>query len=324
MYLVLIGALAVAAVYAPIPLFYAYLPGPVRDVEQLVNVEGATSYSSEGSLYLTTVSVDISVTLLEWIEAALDDTREIVPRQEVTGGRPFEELERQQRLEMQQSKQEAKEVALTALGYDPPTGRGAMVVDILANTPAEGTLEEGDVIVGIDGRPVQTTCDLTESIATLHPGDEVHLYIDRGGETSNIDVVTEENPQLPGTPFLGIIMKTKDYKYDPGVEVTFETGNIAGPSAGLMFTLALYDRLTPGDLTNGAEIAGTGTIRCDGEVGKIGGIRQKVAGAEAQGAEIFLAPAGNFADAASAADEIEVVRVGNFNDAIDSLDARER
>jgi PDZ domain-containing protein len=104
------------------------------------------------------------------------------------------------------------------------------------------------------------------------------------------------------------------------VGVKFKTGEIAGPSAGLMFTLALYDRLTPDDLTDGRKIAGTGTIACGGVVGPIGGVEEKVAGAEDQGAEIFLAPEGNYAAALGVADEIEVVSIATFDDAVEYLE----
>ena len=118
-------------------------------------------------------------------------------------------------------------------------------------------------------------------------------------------------------------MSDVDYSYDPGIEVDFQTGRIAGPSAGLMFSLALYDRLTSQDLTGGRAVAGTGTIDCDGGVGPIGGVEQKVAGAEREGAEIFLAPAANAQTAQSAARDIEVVSISSFSDAVGYLQGLE-
>jgi PDZ domain-containing protein len=114
-------------------------------------------------------------------------------------------------------------------------------------------------------------------------------------------------------------LRTLHFKFDPGVKVDFKTGRIAGPSAGLMLSLALYDLLTPEDLTAGHEIAGTGTLECGGGVGPIGGIQQKVAGAKAQGAEIFLAPLANVDEARVVADGIEIVPIGTFRDAIEYL-----
>jgi Lon-like protease len=109
-------------------------------------------------------------------------------------------------------------------------------------------------------------------------------------------------------------------RFDPGLAVEFATGKIGGPSGGLMMTLALYDQLTPDDITGGRTVAGTGTIACDGGVGAIGGIEQKVAGAEEAGAEIFLAPAANVPAARKVARDIEVVSISTFDEALRYLE----
>jgi len=320
--LALVGLfLAWAAYNVPIPAFYAQQPGPARDVEALVEVSGERTYSSDGSLYLTTVSVDINVTLAELVSAGIDPTKAIVSKDEVTGGQSFEDLERDQLQEMENSKEQARVVALTALGYPEPTGKGAEIVDVDANAPAGGRLEEGDLITGVNGTDVETTCDASEFISDLPPGEEVELTLLRRGQERTVTLDTAVNPIDPDKAYVGVLMTNPDgFKYDPGIDVEFKTGEIAGPSAGLMFTLALYDQLTPDDLTSGREIAGTGTIGCGGEVGPIGGVEQKVAGAEAAGAEVFLAPADNYQAALTVADGIEVVEIGNFDDALDYLE----
>ena len=310
-----------AAYNVPVPVFYAYQPGPARDVEELVVVSGERTYSSDGSLYLTTVSVDINVTLAELVSAGIDPAKAIVSKDEVTGGQSFEDLEKAQLQEMENSKEQARVVALTALDYPEPTGKGAEIVDVDANAPAGGQLEEGDLITGVNGTDVKTTCDASEFIGDLPPGDEVELTLLRRGQEKTVTLATGANPNDPDKAYVGVLMTNPDgFKYDPGIDVEFKTGEIAGPSAGLMFTLALYDQLTPDDLTSGREIAGTGTIGCGGEVGPIGGIEQKVAGAEAAGAEVFLAPADNYQGALTVADGIEVVEIGNFDDALDYLE----
>lgn len=320
-WVVVLAILAFAAFNLPLPMFYAYEPGPVRDVEKLVTVSGERTYSSEGSLYLTTVSIDLEVTFAEWVGASFNDEIEVVSRQSVTGGVSFEEVEQQQKAQMEQSKQQARDVALSEFErFGKPDGDGAEIVDTLKGSPAEGTLRAKDVIVAVDGSPIDTTCDAVNAIASHDPGDEVELTIERAGERRTIRLETAEDPAEPGTPLVGVFMTTANYDYNPGIDVRFKTGNIAGPSAGLMFTLALYDQLTPDDLTHGREIAGTGTIGCGGEVGPIGGIRQKVAGAEAQGARIFLTPTANVADARVVAEGIEIVPVATFDDALRYLE----
>lgn len=313
--------LAWAAYNVPIPVFYAQQPGPARDVEELVEVSGERTYSSDGSLFLTTVSVDISVTFSELVSAGIDPTKAIVSKEELTGGESFEDLEKAQLQEMENSKEQARVVALTALGYPEPTGKGAEIVDVDRNAPAADQLEKGDLITGVNGTEVQTTCDASEFIGGLPAGEEVELTLLRRGRERTVTLQTAENPTDPAKAYVGVLMTNPDgFKYDPGIDVQFKTGQIAGPSAGLMFTLALYDQLTPDDLTSGREIAGTGTIGCGGEVGPIGGIEQKVAGAEAAGAEVFLAPAGNYEAALGVADDIEVVEITNFEDALEYLE----
>ena len=316
----LLAGLAWLAVNAPIPVLYAYEPGPVRDIAELIDVSGDRTYSSDGDLYLTTVSLDIDVTFVEWVQAAFDPTKAIVSRDEVTGGRSFEELESEQLEEMESSKQQAGVVALSALGYPEPTADGAEIVEVFEGAPADGVLETGDVITSVDGHEIETTCDAIEMITRAAPGDDVELGVERNGEREVFVLPTGDNPQSPGTPYIGIRMTNKDFEYDPGVDVTFKTDEIAGPSAGLMFSLTLYDQLTPDDLTHGHKIAGTGTIGCDGEIGAIGGIQQKIAAAEDADADVFLAPAGNQAAANEAADDIRVVGVANFRDALGFLE----
>jgi PDZ domain-containing protein len=308
------------ATYVPIPIFYAYTPGPVRDIERLVGVSEARTYSSEGSLFLTTVNVDPQVTLWEMVAIGFDPDRVVVLRDAVTGGQTLDELIETQRDEMQASKQHATEVALAALGFGEPEGRGARVVATVRDFPARGVLEEGDLIVAVDGEEVDTICDVRRLVDRHEVGDTVEVVVRRGGGRRTFDIETRSSRLEPGTPFLGVEMEDVGYRFDPGVEVDFETGKIGGPSAGLMMTLALYDKLTADDLTGGRRIAGTGTIDCGGGVGPIGGIEQKVAGAEREGAAIFLSTQANLDAAERAADDIEVVAISNFDDAREYLE----
>ena len=324
---IIIGGLfliiAAASNWIPIPIFYEYKPGPVRDVEELVEIDDAETYSSEGQLLLTTVNVDIEVTLADWVLAIFDPDTTVVLKEDVMQGQTLEELERQQTLEMEASKQHAIEVALSELGIASPKGKGARIVSILRDSPADGLIEPDDVIVAINGQDVSTTCEVGRLIDQTDVGDPIEVTVERDGAKKILQLETGENPESPTTSYIGVSMEEIGYKFDPGFDIEFETGEIAGPSAGLMFSLALYDKLTPDDLTDGREIAGTGTIECDGGVGAIGGVEQKVAAAEAQGAEIFLAPAGNAEAADTAADEMEVVSISRFEDAVEYLEGLE-
>lgn len=317
-----IGVVLIAlAFFVPIPVLYEYLPGPAPKVDDLITVSGARTYSSEGSFRLTTVSVDTQVTFAEWVASGFDPDTSVVSREQVTGGQSLTRLQKQQVEQMSQSNQSAKEVALSALGIARPEGDGARVVAALENTPAEGVLRKGDLILEIDGDEVGTVCDAGREIDEHEVGDEFELTIERDGKKKTLRVGTVADPQDPESPFVGIAMEEVNYSFEPGIEIEFEPGEIAGPSAGLMFALQIYDQLTPDDLTQGRQIAGTGEIGCDGGVGPIGGVEQKVAGAEREGAEIFLAPSLNAADARKAAgDDIEVVSISNFGEAVEYLE----
>ncbi|MEA2499339.1 MAG: Lon-like protease, partial [Actinomycetota bacterium] len=277
--IVLIG-LAAAAFWVQIPFFYAYLPGPVRNVDELIDVSGADTYSSEGELLMTTVSVDLEVTFADWVEASFDPHSVVVDRDAVTGGQSFSDLEKQQLDAMDQSKQHAQEVALSALGLAQPESDGVRVVEVIEGVPAAEAIRPGDVIVKVDGDKVQTSCEVGSAIGQREPGSRIQVTVRRDGRLQTFEVGTVADPQDPSSSIIGVSLEDINYRFDPGVKVEFESGEIAGPSAGLMFTLALYDRLTPEDLTSGKKIAGTGTIACDGQVGPIGGIEQKIAGAE--------------------------------------------
>lgn len=309
-----------AAFYVRIPMFYAYLPGPAPSVEGLIEISDSTTYSSEGSFLLTTVSVDTEVTFADIIFTALDPDRVIVDAQDVTGGESLHDLQRDQIREMRSSNRHAQEVAFEALGLGRPEGDGAKVAATVEDSPAAEVLELGDHILSVDGERVSTPCDVGRAINSHDIGDTVTLVVKRDGEKKTFELTAIANPQDPASAFLGVAMEPVNYRFDPGVDVKFETGEIAGPSAGLMFALTLYDQLTPDDLTGGRKIAGTGTIECDGGVGPIGGVEQKVAGAEREGAEIFFAPTVNAKPARAAAGDISVVSVSDFQDAVEYLE----
>lgn len=311
----------VVAFVLPVPAIYAFLPGPARDVERLIEVSEVPTYSSEGKLYLTTVLVDTQVTLAEWVATAVDPDKSIVLKSDFAPeGVSLEELDRQQRIQISDSKQHAQEVALTALGYPGPTGSGAQVKGTQQGQPAHGVLEPGDVIIAVDGRRVHTSCDVGSAVARHEVGERVTLLVRRDGREIKVPLRTASDPTDPQNPFLGVAMEDVDYSFEPGVQAKFKTGAIVGPSAGLMFSLALYDRLTSEDLTGARTIAGTGTIGCDGGVGPIGGVQQKVAGAELEGADLFLAPVANAEEARRAADEMDVVAVSSFDEAVKYLE----
>jgi len=240
---------------------------------------------------------------------------------------------------MERSKENAKFVALSYLGYEVTyNGSGAVINATIEGSAAAGVLQEGDVIIAVDGEPVEFSTDAVDHIGGRLPGEELLLTIERIDpddpeviETLDITVVlgsyrfVDDDGNViddPDRGMVGVMLSDAFVEVVFPVTVEIDSQNIGGPSAGLMFTLEIIDELTEEDLTHGRRIAGTGSIDADGNVGAIGGVRQKVYGAIDAGAEIVLVPASNYDDAVDAAgDDITVVRVANVQDALTFLES---
>jgi PDZ domain-containing protein len=197
---------------------------------------------------------------------------------------------------------------------------GVRITSVLPDSPATGILQPDDIITNVSGVSVVTPADLTSKIRQLTAQTILKMNILRGGNTLSLDVPTMEPQPADGAVKIGITIE----QYSSGYTLPFPVKIVAekvsgGPSAGLMFTLGVYDLLTEKDLTGGRKIAGTGTIDLEGNVGPIGGVQQKVAAAERAGAEYFFSPMENYADAVSAARHIKVIKVRTAQEAIDFL-----
>jgi Lon-like protease len=337
---VLVGVLLLAGVVAavswPIKVpYYAFSPGPVEDVSDFVHVEEPVGDASEGQLMFLTVSIR-ETNLLGYLGAMLSDEVDLAPRENVRPAGVSQEQLRQQNLDMMEtSKDYAQYVALDRLGYDPElAGTGALVAQVVEGSAADGVLELDDVVVAVDGEPVQFNSDATALVAGHAPGDTIEITVERTGEDGEVETLTIPVTLTPfrfvqedGTVeedadrgMVGVLLTNDEVFVDFPIPVNIDSQNIGGPSAGLMFTLEVYDQLSEGDLTAGHRVAGTGSIDIDGAVGGIGGIRQKVFGAISVGADYILVPASNYDVAVEAAgDDIEVVRVANVDDALEFL-----
>jgi PDZ domain-containing protein len=216
---------------------------------------------------------------------------------------------------MVSSQDAAIAVALTELGYDVQPA--VEVFSVTKDAPADGKLEVRDVIVAVNGSPISTTEEVGNAVRSTPKGQDVTLTVVRDGEEREVTVTPGERD---GAPFIGIDM-LPGYRFPFDVSVDVDP-NIGGPSAGLMFSLAIYDTLTPGSLTGGAVVAGTGTIDPEGKVGPIGGIQQKVAAARDTGAELFLVPPDNCDEALDAPnDDMRLVRADTMHDAVAAIEA---
>jgi len=212
-------------------------------------------------------------------------------------------------------------VGLQLAGYPTPlVGKGVAVLDIVPESHANSILQVDDVITGLNGKPVQTTSDLIQLIQAQPPDATVTLDVQRGDEKLQVGVPLMAPASPDEKPKIGISIASAGFDFKPPFPVSIETQKInGGPSAGMMFTLTVYNLLTADDLSGGRKIAGTGTINLDGTVGPIGGVKQKVFAAEGVGATYFLCPVDNYADALSVAKKIQVVKIAMVQQAIDFL-----
>ena len=314
--LLVAGALALAAWNIELP-FLAFSSGPVSDAADAVVAEEVEVFPPNGELLMLTV-VSQDVNLFEALIAGLDPTIDLVRKEAYR--QPDEsddEYRRRVLAQMDDSSQRAITVALGHLGYEM-VPIDVLITDLMEDAPSAEVLQIGDAVNSFDGNEIVSGTDLTDALTGHSPGDVVEMGITRDGSEQTIDVELAARPDGSEGAMIGI---TVGELTEPPFPLSLESGSIGGPSAGMMHTLAIVDTLTPGELTGGHVIAGTGTIQYDGSVGSIGGIRQKVVGAEAAGAEFILVPAGNYEEALTAEREaIEIVPIANITEALDFLE----
>ncbi|WP_407341544.1 PDZ domain-containing protein [Pengzhenrongella phosphoraccumulans] len=296
-----IAALATMALFAVmvlVPVPYAVGgPGPTKDTlgeekgTPLIEVTGAPTYESTGQLRLTTVSYSggpgYPVTLPSVLSAWISGDKIVSPVETVfPTDRSQDQIDKENQAEMVSSQENATVAALEELGYTVPAT--LVVAGTVDGTGAVGVVQEGDVVVSLQGTAITTYTDLVEALGQIKPGEHVTLGIERDGKPLEVEIVTGQRES--GGSQLGVFI---DPSFDLPIDVKIQIEDIGGPSAGTMFALGIIDKLTPQDEVNGVTIAGTGTMDVDGTVGPIGGIRQKLAGAKRDGATWFLAPADN-------------------------------
>ena len=324
----LIG-LWLAAALAPLP-YVTYEPGLTVDVlgsndegQEIIDVSGRKAYrDDDGQLRMTTVYVsqprpEGKNNLFELMHDWISDEAAVYPYDAVYREDETVEQNREEgQAQMTSSQDAATAVALEEMGLDVTE---PIVADVNDGTPADGALEPGDVILKVDGAPVTTSAEVVEEVGSTEAGDEVTFVVRRDDERTEVDVTPE---QVDGGPQVGISVGTQ-VKPDLPVDVTINIDpSIGGPSAGLMFSLGIYDTLTPGSLTGGRTVAGTGTMDAAGQVGPIGGIQQKIVGARDAGAKLFLVPPDNCKDALGAPnDDMRLVRADTMHDARLAIEA---
>ncbi|MGA8850111.1 MAG: PDZ domain-containing protein [Aeromicrobium sp.] len=315
------------ALLLPVP-YVTLKPGPAYDTlgdfgDQPMFTFGSdvTTYPTSGELDFTTVSVtraDGRVSLTDAMQAYFDRDVAVVPRNLVyPDGSTAANSQAVAAAQLDGSKDSSRVAALRAAGYVVPGL--PEVAEVAKDGAAADVLKAGDLIRAVDGTAVDSSAAAVEAVSVRDPGESVSLAITRGSTERTVDVITKADRSDPTVPRIGITLGTT---YDFPITIDNNVGReVGGPSAGAMFALAIYDRLTPGSLTGGRKIAGTGEISAEGVVGSIGGIQQKIAGAAAAGATIFLVPEANCDEAMDGdTKDLRLVRVATLEGAIDALE----
>ncbi len=282
------------------PAYVVIRPGPAintlgeLDGTRIVEVKDAPTFPTEGDLAFTTVAVyggpGRELTLWDYLLARARPGSDIRPRDEYyPPDATREQIDQRNHAQMEFSQQEAVAVALRASGRSVP--QTVTVGQVSTDGPSHGLLREGDVVTSANGTAVTSATQLRETISATPAGEHVALMVRRDGDSVPVQV---SPTTADGRRLIGVYLRIS---YDFPVQISIHAADVGGPSAGLMFALGVYDVLTPGPLTGGQDIAGTGTIDDDGAVGPIGGVRHKMAGARDSGATWFLSPQANCAEA---------------------------
>ncbi|WP_042223873.1 SepM family pheromone-processing serine protease [Oceanobacillus manasiensis] len=308
--------------------YYIYKPGGADALNPIVSVENG--YQSTGDMHLVTVSGG-QATPIQFVWAKLLPHHQILPLEEVRPEGISDDEYMHAQLQMMENSQEASTVvAYEAADKDITIDyNGVFVVSVVEGMPADGKLKMGDRIIGIDGVNVKEADDLIKYVESKNANDTIEVEFVRDESTRFEELQLKTFEGAENKIGIGIQLVTdRSVTVDPSVE--FSSGSIGGPSAGLMFSLEIYDQLTEDDITKGFEIAGTGEIDYDGTVYRIGGIDKKVVAADKEGVDIFFAPNengkenSNYQVAAKTAEEIgtemKVVPIETFQDAIEYLE----
>ncbi len=297
-------------------------PGPTFDTlgevegKKVVDIEGTDVHPTTGHLNMTTVSQRDNLTLGQALTLWMSGREQLVPRDLVyPPDRSKDEIDEANNQEFKRSEDSAEYAALGYLKYAP-----AVTIETVNKDGASaGKLEEGDAIDGVNGTPVSNMEQFQALMKNTKPGDEVILDFRRKNAPPGVATIKLGSAPDKEQGILGI--GVVEAPWAP-FTIDFNLANVGGPSAGLVFSLAVIDKLTTGDLSGSKFVAGTGTINADGKIGSIGGITHKIVGAHEAGASVFLVPADNCEEAKSAhEDGMDLVKVENLGGAVDALKA---
>jgi PDZ domain-containing protein len=314
--------------------YVVLVPGPVTDTlghvpaddtangkpgGAVIQISGVATQPSSGHLYLTTVGLipgncSSNPTFWQTVKAWFNSHESVEPKAaQCPPGQSSDQVRQEGVDQMSRSQSDAVYAALTELGYKS-TGDKVKIDSVASGVPASDLLQSGDLIESVNSKPVTSPQQIINVVRAMTPGQPVTLGINRAGTARTLSVKTTRGPD--GKPRIGISLGTTPTFNGISVSIGIDPNVIGGPSAGTALALGIIDKLTPGDLTGGQFVAGTGEISPDGTVGPIGGIAEKMVGAHDAGARWFLAPTDNCNEVVGhVPDGLRVVRISTLHDA---------
>jgi PDZ domain-containing protein len=314
----LVAGLTVLASQAPVP-YVQLQPGPTFDTlgkdtdgKDVIEITGADSSSSGGQLRFVTIGVLKDLSLSEAVVGWLRHDSAVVPRELIyPPDQTDQQVEQKNSDDFANSESSAQTAAFAELGYPSQV----KVKEVAAASPATGKLQVGDIITSVDGTAIKAPEALPAALQAKPAGTTFTIGFTRGGTPGTVQISTAaSDDQVPRIGVSTEVVQTAPFK------VNFPIQDIGGPSAGLMLTLGIIDKIKAEDLTGGKIIAGTGTIDGSGNVGPIGGVPQKLVASKDAGASFFLTPKDNCAEAVqNQLDGLPLVQVATLDDALTAL-----
>ena len=299
--------------------YYFMSPGP--PYQWNIEIENVQTYEYEGNLYQLTVRRD-EANYFVYAWARLNSQIDLYPREVILpDGVTPQELSEISIQNMMTSENVAIAVALDSLNYEIQSeGDGVLVVGLLDDSPVKDKLIKNDLIVSINNELVKSVSEFISMLRTYEIGDIVNIGLIRNEQELTIETKLIEHVEYENEPMVGFLASTPNQQFIFPFEVDIKTGNVGGPSAGMMMALNVYNLLTEDDITNGKKIAGTGTIEIDGSIGPVGGVKQKVIAAKRANAGLILVPIANYEEASVFADDnTQIVAVDSFDNALNVI-----
>lgn len=320
-----VTALVLASLFLPSP-FVILSPGnPQNILGSAITITGTKSYPTTGKLSVTSVMVtdpDSYITGFDVLYGWFDKNRAVLPRVEVyPEGESAADSMKNGAEEMSGSQTNATAAALNYLGYKSTSK--LVITEVNDQTNANKLLYKSDIVLSVDDKKFESASEIMRYLDQKQPGDLVSIKVLR----SEREIITKQiklSARDDGSVFIGVnIQQNFNFPFQVKIQLA-ETG---GPSGGLVFALGVVEKLTPADLIRGRNIAGTGTITADGQVGPIGGIAEKIIGAKKDGVKIFLAPIENCTDIknkdqltnSGSKNDMKIVPVATLTEAISVL-----